>query len=241
MTKTNTQRTNRQNVAEAFNRLAWPIIGELVKLSAISCSYYRSTFSCTGVTPLCVAATSLSCEFSDYIMLANLIFVAAVLEQPGEFRCKAAVDWITWASTSLLARWPWLTQIAAKRRFARRRSTSSNWDQVCGYGPTLLNIRMGVKLKIKDCLWSESPGYFFLASLRPPTIARHFLLPGLDQSQSAMDDSCQWETSVDVSANDVCTQFYIDMVGWSTTPKHHLSGIRFSGSCFFDFLFFLIN
>lgn len=168
MTKTNNARTNKQNVAEVFNRLVWPIIGELVKLSAISCFYYRSTFSSTGVTRLCVVATRHSCESWDDIMLANVIFVAAVSGQLCEFRCKAAVDWMTWASTSLLARWTLLTQRAAKRRFARRRSTSSNWDKVGGYGPTLLNIDMGVKYKIKECLWSESPGYFFLASLRPP-------------------------------------------------------------------------
>lgn len=140
LTKTNRARTNKQNVAEVFNRLVWPIIGELVKLSAISCFYYRSTFSCTGVIRLCVAATRHSGESWGDIMLANLIFVAAVLEQPGEFRCKAVVDWMTWASTSLLARWTWLTQRAAKRRSARRRSTSSNWDRAWCYGPTQTSI-----------------------------------------------------------------------------------------------------
>lgn len=100
---------------------------------------------------------------------------------------------------------------------------------------------MDVNYKRKECLWSKSPGYFFfLATLRPPpTTARHFLLSPLDQSQRALDDSCQWETGVYVSANHVRTQLYIDLVGWSTTPKHYLRGSSFIGCFLFFFLLIL--
>lgn len=175
-TKTNRARTKMKNVAEVLNRLVWPIIDELVKLSAISCSrcfYYCSTFSCTGVTRRCVAQTRHSWKYRDDILHANLMCGGRSCRwQPGEFHCKAAVDWMTWASRLVLAHGTWLAQkngqtpLCPTEKYFLKPGASFRLRVHVFKHPS-----MDVNYKRKECLWSKSPGYFFfLATLRPPQL-----------------------------------------------------------------------